>query len=157
MKRRTNKAVRQTSIGVTREVSERIERLSQERYGKRGMARSIEDWLADLIKQRDFLARYAATSTQGTVVRKSIWLTGKVEEMIEDAIKRIRILDPLSKNEQTRLLRAAIDLAIENRAAEEARRLETVPALQVEPQLEVVVPLETERPRLARKPTRKRA
>lgn len=155
MKRLTNPAAKQTSVGLTQEVLDMIEYLSRERYGMRGMARSIEDWLANLIKQRDFLGRYSAISTEGAVVRKSLRLTGRSEAMIEDAIKRIRRLDPLSKNEQTRLLRAAFDLAIEEHTRELAKR-PPAPA-EEEPALEVLVPLDTPKPRLARKAARKRA
>lgn len=157
MGRTTTPAAKTTSVSLTQEMLEMVIRISQDRYGVRGMARSIEDWLADLLKQRDFLSRYAAITVEGSVVRKSIRLTGRAEDMIEDAIKRIRKVDPLSKDVQTRLLRAAFDLAIEQHAAAMAARPVAGTDLDDQAQMEIVVPLETARPRLARKPARKRA
>lgn len=110
----SNYAAKVTSVALRPEVKDVVEELSLERYGPRGFSRWTEERLGELLNHRSFLVRYAQSDLSGDTVRKSLRLTPASEKLLEQAVLRIRQLDPLSQNEQSRILRAAFDLAVEN-------------------------------------------
>lgn len=138
-----NYASKQTAIALSPEHLAAANAMAKAKYGGRGFARWLEEQLAAVLADRNFLVRYATSEPKGSSVRKAIRLTKVSEKLIADGILRVRKIDPLATGEQSKILRAAIQLAVER--AEKAK-----PAAPAAGSIEI--PLEGAKPRLARRP-----
>lgn len=144
-----NLASKQTAIALSPELLAAAEAMAKAKYGGRGFARWTEEQLQAVLADRNFLARYATSEPKGDLVRKAIRLTRVSEQLIADGILRVRKIYPLGKGEQSRILRAAMQYALERA---EAKKAAVAPSKRLPGDVELQIPLEGVKPRLARRP-----
>lgn len=147
-----------TSVTLSPEMKDAISRLSARTYGVRGLSRWTEEQLRRLLQRRDFLVRYAQSSAVETGATKSVRLTEGAQELLTQGTLRVRKIDPLSPNVQSRLLRAAFAAAIEEAASDDAATTPRREAPEDQEEMEEVVQLIAagDRPTLARRSRRAR-
>lgn len=153
-------ANRMTSVSVSPEVKSRIETLAQDRFGPRGVGFWLEEQLAAVLADRNFLVRCAQVESAPRGVAKSLTLTPRAQASLEEGVRRLMVVDPLRQGARSTVLRAAFQLAFENddarkkTQAAKAKASDAPVTLPQESLQDIEIPLKVQPPRLARSPRR---
>lgn len=104
---------KQSSVLLTAEMRQDIESLGRAKYGPRGLSKWIEKAIANFMKKPDFVLRVGVGEAKMELsTRKVITLTPDADEMLNDAVTKVRRADPTQENVRAMILRSAFNDAI---------------------------------------------
>lgn len=116
----TRGRARRTSLRMSAEMLQDIESLGRAKYGQRGMSRWIEKCIANFMKKPDFVLRVGVGQAKMKFDQHKIFhLTPDAEEMLNEAVLRVRRADPAQENITAMVLRSAFQEAIREAAVAE--------------------------------------
>lgn len=100
---------KQTTFKLTTELRDDFIALAREEYGVRGIARWIEDSLREFVKLPDFTLRVGAGEANiELTAAKTITLTPTAQEFLNEAVTKVRRIDPTAESVRAQVLRASL-------------------------------------------------
>lgn len=107
------RTTRQTSVRMTHEMKEQVEKIVRETYGARGVSRWVEESLAAFTSNPNALLRVGAGEDGVDFPALKIFrLTPVSDDYLRDMAGKVLRIDPLAHNAKSQILRAAFRHAI---------------------------------------------
>ncbi len=100
---------KQTTFKLTVELRDDFISLAREEYGVRGVAHFVEESLRDFVQLPDFPLRVGAGEANiALTAAKTITLTAAAERFLNEAVTKVRRIDPTAESVRAQVLRASI-------------------------------------------------
>lgn len=102
-------ASKQTTFKLTIQLRDDFISLAREEYGVRGVAHFVEESLRDFVQLPDFPLRVGAGEANIELsAAKTITLTAAAERFLNEAVTKVRRIDPTAESVRGQVLRASL-------------------------------------------------
>ena len=116
---------KQTTFKLTTELRDDFISLAREEYGLRGVAHWVEDSLRDFVQIPDFALRVGAGEAKIALsTAKTITLTPAAERLLNEAVTKVRRIDPTAESVRAQVLRASLSHYVRKKRSQEPAALE---------------------------------
>lgn len=116
---------KQTTFKCTPELRDDFISLAREEFGLRGVAHFVEESLRDFVRLPDFPLRVGAGEANiELTTSKTITLTAAAERFLNEAVTKVRRIDPTAESVRGQVLRASLAHSVRMKRPKGAAALE---------------------------------